>query len=718
MRYYAIFGKIISWLDYFWFRPKLWPEYIAGKNKPQWKWPYIVVKQSFAEQEKIEEIKMANNQSGYNAIICDLRDLMFSSALDRTFKMAGLATPTIDERLDNKEECAKAFFISLAVSAFGASSSYKADLILSEMALLTGFYGGLGMQERRVKYLVESNYHIKRNPGDVENKDLPYDVLSDRAKQFNKTDAPIFEEMIGFFLAKVKDKPLFFYEACDRYLEMPVGGHKFRMVRIPAPSYATKFEEPIKIVPLLSEPDFVGRDDYLSILERNFKEEDGRVVYVLHGMDGIGKTEIALQYVERHLGDYNTVIWLDATSIETLRADCQRVLVAYDTASFAHDYTDQTAMAFCRFIEQRNDALLVFDNADYLTNDPDDKQNASYWLRRFIPTGKVDVIITTHCDGNLPGARRLEVDILDTDAALELLDKKADREPDEYAAKLIKGLGYLPLGIIYAGAYIREMGISYKDYLDKWERLGVSLFDQNDSIATIRDVFHITLDKIYDVPYALPFLQFFSELGVNTVPLKEFMDAVARQHFLVIKDLDKHPVYEEIDDLAGSGKKLLYRIIDVKSDGTKVLEGPDGNRITKRTETDPVIDALSTENNRDRIIRALQKYSLASSYNGMVTVHPLLLEIVFDESHHQSREEWIKENPSAGILYDTYTRAGSNDRAREQLYQIICHGIEQIQKEIQTIPKMAEGARANGYRLFNMGSILFLADVTTAKAEK
>lgn len=34
------------------------------------------------------------------------------------------------------------------------------------------------------------------------------------------------------------------------------------------------------------------------------------------------------------------------------------------------------------------------------------------------------------------------------------------------------------------------------------------------------------------------------------------------------------------------------------------------------------------------------------------------------------------------------------------------------------IPKMAAGARANGFNLFNMGSILFLADSTISKAEQ
>ena len=653
--------------------------------------------------------------ANYSPIISGLRQRDFTNSVDLMFRYANLNSPTIDERKDNKEECAKAFLIHLAVTAFGVSSSYKADLVLSEMALLEGYYSGVGLQERRVKILIESNYHVKRNPDDVDNKDLPYEVLSDRAKQFNKTDAPIFEEMIAYFIDKVKDKPQFYRDACEGYLEKPADGHKFRVVRLPAPSYATKFEEPIKYIPMLPNPDFIGRDDYLSILERGFGEEDGRCIYVLHGIDGIGKTEIALQYAKRHINDYNTVIWLDATSIDALRADCQMILRAYGQAALDPDDTDQTAVAFCRFIEQRNDALLIFDNADYLTNDPGTKKGSSYWLRRFIPSGNVDVIITTYCNGNLPGTRALDIYTLDADSAMELLVKKADKEPDEYATQLAKRLGYLPLGIEYAGAYIREMGISYKDYLDKWERLGVSLFDQNDSTAAIRGVFHITLEKIKDVLFALSFLQFFSELGVNALPLKEFLDTVTKLHFLSMKDLDQHPIYMPIDD--GTGREILYRIIEARPDGTEVLEGPDGDRKTIRVQKNPLLEWLSSENNRDRLILALKKYSLVSSNGGMVFAHPLLLEFVFDECHHESRSEWIKEKRYAGILYEAYNRIGSENRAREQLYQIIRHNMEQIRKEIEMTPKMAMAARANGFNLFNAGDVLILADTTISKAE-
>ena len=654
------------------------------------------------------------NYSQYQPIIDHFRKDEYVDAVSRMYTMAGLAMPEIDGKNDNKTECAKAFLIWLAISAYGVSSS--SDIALGEMALLEGYYSGLGMQERRKIFLTESNFHTKANLEGVENKDLPYAVLAEKARQFNKTDAPIFEGLIGFFLSKIKDKYAFFEEACEKYLEEPTNGYKVRQAKLPAPSYAIKFEEPIKHIPLLPSPDFVGREDYLSILENEFSDESKRCVFILRGMDGIGKTEIALQYAKRHLEEYNTVIWLDATNIETLRNDCQRIIKAYQSALSANaNDNEQAALSFCQFIEQRNKTLLVFDNADFHQSVPDTNLKFGSWLQKFIPTKNVDAIITTHCAGGLPRTNSLEVFLPNPEIALELLSRKADREPDEYAAILSKKLGYLPLGIEYAGAYIREMGISFKEYLDKWERIGAPLFDQNDSIVTIRDVFHITLEKIKDIPYALSFLQFFSELGVNSLPLRDFVNTITKMHFLSMKDLNKHPMYEPIDD--GTGKQLLYRIVEARPDGMMVLESPNGERITRKEQKDPLFDILSSESRRDELFFALKKYSLVDSDGGMIVIHPLLLEIVFDELHHQSRTEWLRDHSSTGALYEAYTRSGNEQRAKEQLYQIVCHGITQLEEDVKKIPKAAEAARKNDFQLFNMDSVLSEADLVAEKAD-
>jgi hypothetical protein len=41
----------------------------------------------------------------------------------------------------------------------------------------------------------------------------------------------------------------------------------------------------------------------------------------LVGLGGIGKTQIALEYIYRYMHDYHTIVWLRADTLQTLRSD-------------------------------------------------------------------------------------------------------------------------------------------------------------------------------------------------------------------------------------------------------------------------------------------------------------------------------------------------------------------------------------------------------------
>src|SRR5687768_9761376 len=66
-------------------------------------------------------------------------------------------------------------------------------------------------------------------------------------------------------------------------------------------------------VPHNRNPHFTGRDRVLELLARGL---DGNAPQarrqVLHGLGGVGKTHVALEYVYRHRGHYNLVWWLPA----------------------------------------------------------------------------------------------------------------------------------------------------------------------------------------------------------------------------------------------------------------------------------------------------------------------------------------------------------------------------------------------------------------------
>lgn len=58
-------------------------------------------------------------------------------------------------------------------------------------------------------------------------------------------------------------------------------------------------------------PGFTGRDGLLVAVREQFLSGDRAVVQVIHGMGGVGKTQVAAEYAHRFSSDYDVVWWID-----------------------------------------------------------------------------------------------------------------------------------------------------------------------------------------------------------------------------------------------------------------------------------------------------------------------------------------------------------------------------------------------------------------------
>src|SRR4051812_12690758 len=61
-------------------------------------------------------------------------------------------------------------------------------------------------------------------------------------------------------------------------------------------------------------PNFTGRDAILRQLHDDLQGSRRAAVLprALHGMGGVGKSQVAIEYVHRHRGDYDLVWWIPA----------------------------------------------------------------------------------------------------------------------------------------------------------------------------------------------------------------------------------------------------------------------------------------------------------------------------------------------------------------------------------------------------------------------
>ncbi len=222
-------------------------------------------------------------------------------------------------------------------------------------------------------------------------------------------------------------------------------------IRNPAPNSQT--EESINNLQPRNAS-FTGRrqqlDDVSTLLDR------GPVAVVaMHGLGGIGKSTLALHYAHERLADgtYRIVWWIHAEDQITLLEDLSSLAPKLGLAT-EKDQND-TAAAVVTVLNQRSDWLLVFDNA---TN-PD-------YLRPHLPSsGKGHVLITSRGRGWTGLAKPIELEVFSREDATDFIRARTGKDDSDSIARLVEELGYLPLALAQAAAYIEIHDMSIKAYL-------------------------------------------------------------------------------------------------------------------------------------------------------------------------------------------------------------------------------------------------------------
>jgi WD40 repeat protein len=214
------------------------------------------------------------------------------------------------------------------------------------------------------------------------------------------------------------------------------------------------------IVPFPRNGDFVGRDGDLRRLHASLSGPASGPVGIrpagLTGMGGIGKTQLAVEYVYRHREDYpDGIFWIDAAG--PLAEGFARLAMDPGLRWTENERPrDEQIRAAFAALNGGPQGLLVLDNL------PDPALIAVPLLPDAVPEDlRCRVLFTTrrHDLGRFAG---VEVTILPLRAALRLLLRHPTRRvaldpehPDhEHARAIARMLGRLPLALELAGAYL------------------------------------------------------------------------------------------------------------------------------------------------------------------------------------------------------------------------------------------------------------------------
>ncbi|MDQ1306988.1 MAG: hypothetical protein QG671_2820, partial [Actinomycetota bacterium] len=194
-------------------------------------------------------------------------------------------------------------------------------------------------------------------------------------------------------------------------------------------------------------PHFTGRDALLEQLHGQLLEgsrELALLPHAVHGLGGVGKTHLAIEYAWRYLHEYQLVWWIPSESVTTVRTSLVALAQTMGVATPGQD-TDKTISSVLdalRVGQPYSRWLLIYDNAQ-----------APEEMDTLLPVPAGHVLITSRNPEWSDRASLLEVDVFDRPESIALLQRRGSEIGDDEAGQLAEMLGDLPLALDQAAAW-------------------------------------------------------------------------------------------------------------------------------------------------------------------------------------------------------------------------------------------------------------------------
>lgn len=272
---------------------------------------------------------------------------------------------------------------------------------------------------------------------------------------------------------------------------------------------------------------FVDRPAEMAELERvlipRLRQSQRQKIQVLHGLGGIGKTQLTVEFARRHHRRFSSVFWLDGRSEDSLKRSIARCAgripqgqVPETSRTYAADNgadVDAVVRDVMAWLARPDNTawLLIFDNVDREYKAQGGDADAYDIERYFSGADHGSVLVTTRLARleQLGESKQLgklskeqgqaifeswykEKHGKQRTAGVYIQMNKANKKIVDTAEseKLLTLLDGLPLAIAQAGAYLQESGVGLRTYLRFYEQQWSDLMKSD----------HLTDSPLQDYP--------------------------------------------------------------------------------------------------------------------------------------------------------------------------------------------------------------------------
>ncbi|KAI9890869.1 MAG: hypothetical protein M1814_003508 [Vezdaea aestivalis] len=227
---------------------------------------------------------------------------------------------------------------------------------------------------------------------------------------------------------------------------------------------------------------FVARELAMQTLERQILPTipaEERTVSILHGLGGIGKTQLSLAFARKHQGKFSAIFWLNGQTLGHLkRSIAQNVKLlpvghvsdsVRDLSLQSEEHLDQAVDEFLGWLSRKGNTrwLMIYDNVDRDGSSETEDSDAFPPFDYMPDADHGSVIITTRLFKFRELGEELPVGRMNAKEAEELILNKFNGLANDYThmETLIERLNGLPLALAQAASFMRQTNSSISKYL-------------------------------------------------------------------------------------------------------------------------------------------------------------------------------------------------------------------------------------------------------------